>query len=350
MAEDDRYRILPLIASATEIVCALGFRDQLVGRSHECDFPPDVQMLPAATAPRFDVNGSSRQIDERVKSLLRESLVEDTLGVSKVFPEKSRELQPTHIITQTQCDVCAVSLRDVEAAVEQVAGCKATIVSLQPNSLADVWADFMRVASALGDTQAGSQMVARLQDRMAAIESRTRPLTETPTVAGIEWVDPLMAVGNWVPELIRMAGGRNLFGKAGEHSPWMQFDEMVAADPDVIILSVCGFDIARTRQDVPILEARPEWADLKAVKSGRVFVADGNQYFNRPGPRLVESLEILAEILHPDAFDFGHFALNFGRSVPKIFGRCDGDLNCDGVVDVIDFGIFAPDYGCGTGP
>ena len=286
----------------------------MVGRSHECDFPADVLTLPAATAPQFDINGTSREIDDRVKSLLRASVVEDTLGVYKVFPEILRELQPTHIVTQTQCDVCAVSLRDVEAAVKEVVGCDAKIVSLQPNSLADVWADFMRVASALGDTDAGTRLIAELQSRMAAIESKTRAIMRPPKVAGIEWVDPLMAVGNWVPELVRMAGGCSLFGKAGEHSPWFEYEELVASDPDVIVVSLCGFGIERTRQDLALLEARPTWRELRAVQNGRVFLTDGNQFFNRPGPRLVESLEILAEILHPEKFSFGHEGTGWVRA------------------------------------
>ena len=200
----------------------------MVGRSHECDFPPDVTALPVATAPRFDVNGASREIDARVKSLLAESVVADALGVYRVFPEKLRELRPTHIVTQTQCAVCAVSLRDVEAAAAEAAGCAAEIVSLQPNSLADVWADFMRVASALGDTEAGVKLVAESQNRMAAVEAKTRAIARPPGVAGIEWADPLMAWGNWMPELTLMAGGRSLFGKAGAHSPRLAYEELAA--------------------------------------------------------------------------------------------------------------------------
>lgn len=278
----------------------------MVGRSHECDFPPEVSELPAATAPQFDVNGTSREIDERVKAVLSESVLEKTLGVYKVFPEKLRELRPTHIVTQTQCDVCAVSLRDVEAAVAEVAGCEAAIVSLQPYSLADVWTDFMRVASALGNTEAGVELVAESQARMAAVEAKTRAIAKPVRVACIEWVDPLMTVGNWMPELMRMAGGHSLFGKPGYHSPELEYEQLAAADPDAIVLSLCGFDIERTRQDLPLLEARPGWRELQAVRAGRVFLTDGNQFFNRPGPRLVESLEILAEILHPEMFAFGH--------------------------------------------
>ena len=301
-------RIITLIASATEIVHALGLGEFLVGRSHECDYPESVKVLPVCTRPRFEVAGSSREIDERVKALQRKSIVEDALGVYEVFPEKLRELRPTHIVTQAQCEVCAVSLRDVELAVRQVTDCEAAIISLQPNNLADFWADLCRAAAHLGVTDKGVQLVADLQSRMEAIESETRslPLDARPTVACIEWVDPLMAAGNWTPELVRIAGGRNLFGEAGRHSPWMTFDELRESDPEVIVIMPCGFDLERTREDVPLLQARQGWTDLQAVRNGRVYLADGNRYFNRPGPRLVESLEILAEILHPEKFRFGH--------------------------------------------
>lgn len=301
-----QMRIISLIASATETVCALGLQEFLVGRSHECDYPAAVKKLPVCTQPRFDASGSSRDIDQRVKALQRESLVNDALGVYEVFPDKLRELQPTHIVTQAQCDVCAVSLRDVERAVREVTGCNATIVSLEPQSMADFWADICRLASCLGVTDAGVRLVADLQARAHAIEDRTRALRNKPRVACIEWVDPLMAAGNWMPELVQMAGGENLLGEAGEHSPWMKFEDLERLNPDVIFISPCGYDMERTRQDLPTLEAKPGWRDLKAVRSGRVYIADGNQYFNRPGPRLIESLEILAEIFHPELFQFGH--------------------------------------------
>ena len=299
-------RIISLIASSTETICALELEEFLVGRSHECDYPPAVRHLPVCTQPRFDVSGSSREIDERVKAVQRESLVADALGVYEVFPNRLRELQPTHIVTQAQCEVCAVSLRDVERAVAEVTECRATIISVQPNSMADFWADICRLASALGRTEDGVRLVANLQARVQEIEMRARSLREKPRVACIEWADPLMAAGNWMPELVQMAGGENLFGEPGKHSPRMKFEELAQADPDVLFISPCGYDMARTRQDVPLLEAQSGWSELRAVRDGNVYIADGNQYFNRPGPRLVESLEILAEILHPGTFQLGH--------------------------------------------
>jgi iron complex transport system substrate-binding protein len=294
-------RIISLIASATEIVCALGFEDQLVGRSHECDYPEAVRRLPVCTEPKFDVEGSSCDIDQRVKALLREAL-----SVYRVDAERLRELEPDVIVTQSQCDVCAVSLRDVERAVCSWLRACPRLVSLVPNGLADVWTDIERVAEALDARERGEQLTQSLRGRINAITEQAQALPARPTVACIEWIDPLMAAGNWMPELVERAGGVNLFGEAGKHSPWMTWEQLVERDPQAILVLPCGFDIDRSRRDMPVLMGRAEWPGLRAVRDGRVFLADGNQYFNRPGPRLVESLEILAEILHPEAFRFGH--------------------------------------------
>jgi len=294
-------RVVTLIASATEIVCALGCRDQLVGRSHECDFPPDVRDLPALTEPKFPVDGASYDIDQRVKAIIQEGT-----AVYRVFADRLAELDPDVIVTQDQCEVCAASLSDVEQALCDWTGRPMRIVSLQPNALADIWGDIRKVAGALGIDGQGEALVSDLRRRMAAVQAQATAQVERPRVACIEWVDPLMAAGNWVPELVEMAGGENLFGEAGKHAPWMTWDELAQADPDVIVVLPCGYDIARTRQDMPILEAKPGWRDLRAVREGRVVIADGNQYFNRPGPRVAESLEIMAEICHPGALDYGH--------------------------------------------
>jgi iron complex transport system substrate-binding protein len=296
-----KHRIVSLIASATEIVSALGFQDEIVGRSHECDFPPSVKDLPQLTSPKFNVEGTSYEIDQRVKAIVQEAL-----SVYRVDAAKLDRVQPTHIITQSQCEVCAVSLKDVEEAVCEMVSSNPVIVSLEPNSLADIWSDIRKVAAALEATERAEDLIARLRRRMDNIALSTRRASERPTVACIEWIDPLMAAGNWMPELVGMAGGVNLFGEAGKHSPWMTWEELAAKDPDVIFTSPCGFDINRTLEEMHLLGAKPGWRGLKAVRSNRVFVADGNQYFNRPGPRVVESLEILAETIHPELFSFGH--------------------------------------------
>jgi iron complex transport system substrate-binding protein len=291
-----------LIASATEIVCALGLEDQLVGRSHECDFPESVKRLPVCTAPKIDVHASSGAIDASIKSIVR-----DGLSVYRVDAERLRELKPDFIVTQTQCEVCAVSQRDVEAALCDWMESRPRIVSLAPQCLQDVWVDIRRVGEVLrAQDRRIRRVLESIRGRLEPISLRVKELADRPTVACIEWIDPLMAAGNWIPEMVEMAGGVNLFGEPGKHSPWMTWERLVAADPDVIALMPCGFDIARTRQDLPLLTRRPEWPFLRAVQTGRVFACDGNQYFNRPGPRLVESLEILAEMLHPGTFQFGH--------------------------------------------
>jgi iron complex transport system substrate-binding protein len=294
-------RIVSLIASATEIVCSLGFEDSLVGRSHECDFPASVKRLPVCTEPKFIVQGTSAEIDRRVKAILAQSL-----SVYRVDAEKLRELRPDVIVTQTQCEVCAVSLKDVETAVCDWIDSKPRIVSLAPNALADVWKDIRLVAEALNAADRGETLIARLQERMADIAAVAQVQPVRPTVACIEWIDPLMSAGNWVPELVELAGGMILFGQAGKHSPRMTWEQLVTADPEVIFVMPCGWDIAKSRQEMAVLTAKPQWSLLRAVREGRVYLTDGNQYFNRPGPRLAESLEILAEVLHPGAFAFGH--------------------------------------------
>lgn len=294
-------RIVSLIPSATEIVCALGFEDSLVGRSHECDYPPSVQRLPVLTEPKLDLKGGSREIDDRVKAVLR-----DAVSVYRVHADLLDELHPDIIVTQAQCEVCAVSLSEVERVTRECLNTPAELVSLEPNTLSDVFADFERVATALDAPERGTAKVAEIRQRMNAIAEQAADIPNKPTVAMIEWIDPLMAAGNWVPEMVEMAGGVNLFGKAGKHSPWMEWDELWASDPDVIVVLPCGFDIERSRIEMPALTRHPGWATLRAVREGRVYLTDGNQYFNRPGPRLAESLEILAEIFHPDVFHFGH--------------------------------------------
>ena len=197
-------------------------------------------------------------------------------------------------------------MRDVEDAVAQwVGGMEPPqIVSLAPYRLHDIAADMERVAEALGVAARGRELAHRMSGRMRAIEERVRLAQERPGVACIEWIDPLMAAGNWMPELVAMAGGRNLFGEAGIHSPWMKLEELLARAEqiDVIITMPCGFDLERTAQEVSLLAKHPEWTRLKAVRDDRVYMADGNQFFNRPGPRIAESLEILAEIVHPELF------------------------------------------------
>jgi iron complex transport system substrate-binding protein len=284
--------VVTLLPSATEIVCALGRESWLRGRSHECDFPPSVRQLPVLTAPQLPADAPSGEIDRAVKSLLSRAL-----SIYKVDAERLASLAPDLIVTQSQCDVCAVSEADVIHALAEVAGGAPRIVSLAPKNLEDVLDDLGRVGAALDAREAAASLVAGLRARIAAVSARV-PSGPRPRVACIEWLDPPMGAGNWVPELVALAGGEPLFGEAGAHSRWLEWDALVAADPDLIVLMPCGFDLARTRAEAPALTARAGWSELSAVRAGRVFVADGNQYFNRPGPRLIDSLELLLEALH----------------------------------------------------
>ncbi len=301
-------RIVSLIASATEICCALGLEGQLVGRSHECDYPESVKRLPCCTGPKFNPDGTSYEIDQRVKAILQEGL-----SVYRVDAGKLKALRPDLIVTQSHCEVCAVSEKDVVDAVGSWLDSKPIVVSLRPNNLADIWTSLHQVAEAAGVAERAAALVSQLQTRMENITRQAQRSPHRPRVACLEWIDPLMAAGNWMPELVQMAGGINLFGEAGQHSPWMTWEELRSQDPDVIIVLPCGFDIERTRQDMPLLTRKPGWKRLTAVEKGKVFLTDGNQFFNRPGPRIVESLEILVEMVHPESFSFGHGGQNWVR-------------------------------------
>lgn len=228
------------------------------------------------------------------------------LSIYEVDAGLLRELKPDVIITQTQCAVCAVTPEDVERAVWQLTERPAKIVALEPNRLGDVWDDIRRVAGALGAPERGDRLVDQLRRRVLDIGASAARLFPKPKVATVEWIDPLMAAGNWMPELVEVAGGVNLLGEAGKHSPSMTWDALALKDPDVLIVSPCGFDIERTRRELLALSAQRGWVRLRAVREGRVYLVDGNAFFHRPGPRLVESLEILAEILHPTSFSFRH--------------------------------------------
>ena len=287
-------RIVSLISSATEIVHELGLIDHLVGRSHECDYPEQVLALPVCTRPRIAVDATSAEIDRMVKQSARTAV-----SIYDVFDDVIDRLAPTHILTQIQCEVCAVSLRDVEAALARGMKGQPAIVSLQPDNLEGIWQDIRRVAAALGI--AGEDTINRRKDQISALAARAAA-GPRPTVACIEWMDPLMAAGNWTPELVQLAGGINLFGEPGRHSPWMTWDQLAAADPEVIVIAPCGFDLRSTEQELPCMTSHPAWQDLRAVRTNRTYLADGNRHFNRPGPRIVETLEILCEILHPEIF------------------------------------------------
>jgi len=219
------------------------------------------------------------------------------LSIYAIDVAQLQSLRPDVIFTQTQCEVCAVSERDVMQAVQQLTGLQPRIVALAPHRLSDVWEDILRVGEALDRQRQAAALVQSYQQRLAHLRQITTSAAKKPRVTVLEWLDPLMAAGNWTPELVEFAGGENVFGEIGQHSPWLSWEELQAADPDVLVLSPCGFSLERTMQDVPLIQQHPAWSTLRAVKNGRVFAIDGNAYLNRSGPRLVESAELLGRVL-----------------------------------------------------
>jgi len=294
-------KIVSLLPAATEIVCALGLENNLVGRSHECDFPPSVKQLPACSNANLPDNLSSGEIDVKVKELLA-----DALSIYTVDREVIKRLAPDVVITQAQCEVCAVSLKEVEQALENCLDKSVRIISLQPNVLNDIFNDIKTIADSLNVKQAGERLLEELQERTDIIRHKLKFVENKPTIACIEWLEPLMISGNWVPEMVALAGGIAILTEPGKHSTYTTWEQIVSADPDIVIVMPCGFPIARTLNEMAILLQQPGFSDLKAVTNNGLYIADGNQYFNRPGPRIVDSIEILAEIINPKQFIFGY--------------------------------------------
>jgi len=300
-------RIVSLLPSSTEIADVLGFTNQLVGRSHECDFPAGIDHLPALTAPKFNPNGSSLQINNEVSEILRFGL-----SVYKLDVDLLEELKPDFILTQSQCEVCAVSMKEVEEAACQLISSNPVIVNLEPNSLEDVLTDIRRVGEALDVSGKAESFLTGVKNALKAMKKKTAIL-DKPNIACIEWLSPIMLAGNWVPELVEIAGGKNVLSAKDEHSHYFKWEEIRQEDPDVIAIMPCGFGIERTMQEISLLTDLEGWSELRAVRNNQVFVTDGNHYFNRPGPRILESAEILAEIMHPEMFPSKHLGKGYIR-------------------------------------
>jgi len=289
-------RIVSLLPSATEIVCALGLEESLVGVTHECDYPAFVRALPKVTKTLIPHDASSADID----ALVRERL-ETALALYSLDMPILEALRPDLLVTQALCDVCAVAEAEVRAAACTLPG-RPQVINLEPMSLEDVF-DTLHLLGKATDREAKALEVAdALRLRVHATEARTRqiPHAERPPVAFIEWIDPIFNGGHWNPTLIEMAGGIDVLGSVGQPSRTTPWDAVLDAQPDVLFIACCGFSRERTLQDIPLLEARQGWRDLPCVRNRRVYVADGNAYFSRPGPRLVDSLAILAHALHPE--------------------------------------------------
>ncbi len=294
-------RIVSLLPSATEIVCALGLTDRLVGVTHECDFPEAVAGLPAVTRSVIDsADASSREIHDAVTASVH--------GGSSIYAldrDMLRELRPDVILTQELCEVCAVAYGEVCNAV-RVLDSDATVVSLEPTTLASVLASIVRVGDLLDVRARAERMAAALRARIDAVRAATARVPARPGVLALEWIDPPFFGGHWVPDMIEAAGGRDVFGVAGERSMETTWDSVADAAPDVVVVMPCGFDRAHTEAELAHTELPEAWWALPAVRAGRTYAVDGSAFFSRPGPRLVDGVEILYEILHPDRVERRH--------------------------------------------
>lgn len=303
MMNNNSIKIVTLIPSATEIVAFLGHKKSIVGKSHECDYPKGLEKVVKLTSPKINIDGTSDEIHRQIESIL-----ENSLSVYKVDIDKLKEINPDFIITQAHCEVCAVSFSEVQNITDKHLGKKTKIISLEPNTLNDVFKDITNVARSLDiENKLNIKLIKNLTRRVDEIKSLAFSQKNKPSVACIEWIDPPMIAGNWIPEMVGFSGGKNILGKSGDNSHWIKFEEIINLNPEIIIFLPCGFNIKKTKEELDIfLKKNKNWKSLKAFKNKKIFIADGNQFFNRPGPRLVESLEIFAEIVNPKIFNFKH--------------------------------------------
>ncbi len=294
-------RIASLLPSCTEIVYALGLGQSLVGVSHECDFPPEAKTKPILTRSKVNPNKSSSQIDKIVEGIVMQGLSVYDININQL-----KVLNPDIILTQDQCEVCAVSLSDVVKATKGLVG-DVEVVSVNPKSLKDIFNDIENIGKVLGKQKEAKELIVSLKNRMDFIKNKIKKSKnlKRPKIICLEWLDPLILSGNWVPEMVELTGGKNILAKPGKKSVKIGWEDFLKLDPDVLVIMPCGFRIEQTLKDMPILIKKKEWPTLRAVREKNVFVVDGNAYFNRPGPRIVESLEILAQTLHPEVFGFG---------------------------------------------
>lgn len=284
-------RIVSLLPSATEIICSVGLRSNLVGVTHECDFPLGVAELPVVTRSLIPKGLASGDIDTLVRSQLETDAALYTLKMDVL-----EALKPDLIVSQSLCDVCAVAASEVERAACNLPG-QPRVLNLEPASLEDVLATIIEVGRAAQVEDQARQTVAALEARVECVRQRSAPMATRPRVVVLEWLDPLFNAGHWTPQLVDFAGGIDCLGNLFQPSTTISLEQLAAADPDLIVVALCGFEVERSEQDVAAMAARPEWSQLRAVQAGNVHVVDGNAYFSRPGPRLVESLELLNALI-----------------------------------------------------
>ena len=298
-------RVVSLLPSATEIVCALGVDP--VGVTHECDYPPRIADVPAVVHSRVDIDQSSRNLDTAVREAV------DDGGVYELDRDRLEELDPDVVVTQGLCDVCAVDESVVRETLSTL-DLDATLVATHPHTLDDVFTDIDRIGSALDRPDAATRLVSDLRERVQRIETQVAG-TDRPTVTVFDWLDPVMVSGHWVPELVELAGGEFRLAEVGEHSGPVEWQTVREVDPEVLVAAPCGFSVERTVDSLTDLTDRPGWDDLRAVRTGNTYVLDGHHYVNRPGPRLVETLEAFAGLLHPERVDAP--ADSMARSFPR---------------------------------
>ncbi len=289
-------RIVTLLPSATEIVYELGLGDSVVGVSHDCDWPPEVLKKPKLSQAVVHSEMPSAEIDQIVRERIHSGL-----SVYHIDAELLQKLEPDIILTQELCEVCAPSFDDVRHAVKLLHS-HPKIVSLEPHTLEDIFENILTVGEVTGRTAQAQKVVTQLRRRVARVRAKTERLTERPTVCCIEWLEPIMIAGHWVPQMVEYAGGEDWLGEIGEPSYSVEWSEVREYNPDILVLMPCGFSIERTLREMDLLTEREGWEELSAVKNDQVFIVEASAYFNRPGPRIVTGLEILAEIIHPEIF------------------------------------------------
>lgn len=289
-------RIVSLLPSATEVICELGFEDLIIGRSHECDQPESIKDLPALTRSSVKNSGNSTEIDQNIKSLLKNGL-----SVFSVKVDLLAEIEPDIIFTQDHCEVCAVPLDVVKTVVKEYCGNGTEVVSLSPTNLEEIYQSIHTIGQSLDAENEANRLVGDLQLRMDIIRNTVigEPVKR---VACLEWIDPLMTGGNWIPELLEIVGAEYLLSEPGQHSPWVDWEKVVDENPDAILVVPCGYNIDQTMNEMHLLTQKDGWNSIKAVQNNEVYILDGNRYFNRPGPTIFESTRILGEILHPSLF------------------------------------------------
>jgi iron complex transport system substrate-binding protein len=290
-------RIVSLLPSGTEIICALGLEAHLVGISHACDYPDAIADRPRLSAPAIDVQAGSAAIDRAVRDLAREGL-----SAYRIEMEQLQALDPDVVVTQGRGEGCAASCAEMAQAIQAACGPNVEVVSLSPHLLQDIWADIRLLGRATGRLQEADAVLATCFERVNDIIAETIMIPKPPRVAAIEWLEPLKLAGNWTPELIQLAGGRDGLCKPGSHVSTATWETLRAYDPEVLTITPCGDPLEKTLAEVDALIGLPGWDTLTAVREGRVYAVDGHAYFHRPGPRIVDSLELLTGFIHPEIF------------------------------------------------